>query len=617
MCLMTVLDKIIESIHHSITQVYSINIDSDSISIAPTKKEFEGDYTYVVFPLVRELKQSPEAIANKLGEYLKTDSEWVDGFNVVKGFLNLELSNSFWNISFAAIAEESYATRKKQGKRMMVEFSSPNTNKPLHLGHIRNILLGWSISKIAENRGYEVIKTQVINDRGIAVCKSMMAWKLFADGASPESTGTKGDRFVGNYYVQYDKALQEEYHNWQADEGRKVFDIEAKEGESLELFFKRFKNQYFNEYSKLGKATKEMLLDWERGEEKTIALWKKMNGWVYEGFDRTYDLLGVGFDKVNYESETYLLGKETVQNGVEKGIFYKLDDGSIWIDLEDVGMDKKIVLRSDGTSVYITQDLGTAQMRYKEFGIDSMVYVVGDEQDYHFKVLFEILKRMNEPYADQLHHLSYGMVDLPSGKMKSREGTVVDADDLIMEVISEAKNSSLERGGVSHLEESQQEELFQMVGLAALKYFIIKVNPRKRMVFDPKESVDMQGTTGPYIQNAYVRIQSILRKAEKSGFTTLDDLEDIEPNAQEKELMVLMLGLPEILDDALQSYDPSVVANYSFALAKAFHRYYHENVIFDKDNPKRSSYRIELSKNLARILKKSMLLLGINMPEYM
>lgn len=609
------LEQLISGIERAIGEVFDHKPEKAVLTLSPTKKEFEGDYTFVVFPLVRQLKNAPDKIAAQLGEHLKSHEPLVADFNVVKGFLNLSMSDAFWKSSMAKIQDKDYYVADARGEKMMVEFSSPNTNKPLHLGHIRNILLGWSIACIAENRGYKVIKTQIINDRGIAVCKSMMAWKRFANGETPESTGKKGDHFVGEYYVKFDQALQKEYRQWQNEAGQAVYEANKKEAQSTEDFFKAFKNQYFNEYSELGQATKRMLIDWENGDEETLALWRKMNSWVYQGFNQTYDKLGVSFDKINYESETYLLGKQSVEEGLGKSIFYRLDDGSVWIDLEDAGMDKKLVLRSDGTSVYMTQDIGTAQMRYREFGIDSMVYVVGDEQDYHFKVLFEILKRLGEPYAEKLYHLSYGMVDLPTGKMKSREGTVVDADDLVEEVIAEARQSSEARGGLTELDQSQKNEIYRKIGLAALKYFIIKVNPRKRMVFDPKESVDMQGATGPYIQNAYVRIQSILRKANKLEKT--GGLTNYNYELREKELISMLLAYSEVMDEAINSYDPSVVANYAYALAKAFHRYYHDHIIYDPENPEQTTARLELADAVAVTIKNSMNSLGIEMPQYM
>lgn len=605
-----------QDLKESIKTAFETEIEDNLMILNPTKKEFEGDYTFVVFPLVRTLKSSPEKIAQSIGEIIKEKSSLVSDFNVVKGFLNLSLTSDYWKEVLKSVSENQFGFIKDNGKKIMVEFSSPNTNKPLHLGHIRNILLGWSMSQIAQARGYEVIKTQIINDRGIAICKSMISWQLFGEGKTPQSTDTKGDHFVGDYYVKFEKAFQDEYKEWQNGEGKGVYSETAKEGISEEAFFKKFKNEYFNNYSKIGGQTKEMLRKWESGDEDTIALWKTMNGWVYKGFDTTYKALGVNFDTVNYESETYLLGKEIVENGLETGLFYKKEDGSVWVDLEDAGMDQKIVLRSDGTSVYITQDLGTVQMRYDKFGIDSMVYVVADEQEYHFKVLFEISKRLKQPYADQLFHLSYGMVDLTTGKMKSREGTVVDADDLVKEVYEVAKNSSEERGGLDGFEESLKDKIYHQIGLAALKYFIIKINPKKRMVFDPEASVDMQGTTGPYIQNAYVRIQSIKRKAEKVGFEKVS-YENVEFGEMDRDILVQLTSFPDVLEEAFKKYDPSVVANYSYSLAKNFHRYYHDNVILNVDNKEMSSYRLEFADAIAQVLEKGMNLLGIEMPAYM
>jgi len=592
-------------------------LEDSAIIINPTKKEFDGDYTFVVFPLVKALRNSPQNIAEAIGKEIVSQSDYVVDYNVVQGFLNLSLSSKYWEELLVTVSNNDYGINPSNGQKMMVEFSSPNTNKPLHLGHIRNILLGWSMSQIAEANGFEVIKSQIINDRGIAVCKSMMSWQMFANGATPQSENIKGDHFVGSYYVKFEQAFQEEYKAWQASEGQSVYNEQKKENEDAGVFFKRYKNTYFNTHSTIGGETKKMLLKWEASDPEVKALWAKMNGWVYDGFEETYKALGVTFDSINYESETYLLGKETVEKGLESGIFYKKEDGSVWIDLEDVGMDHKIVLRSDGTSVYMTQDLGTAQMRYAEHGIDSMVYTVADEQDYHFKVLFEILKRLGEPYADKLFHLSYGMVDLTTGKMKSREGTVVDADDLVIEVAQAAKESSTERGGLEGMSEEEKESIYHKIGLAALKYFIIKINPRKRMTFDPNASVDMQGTTGPYIQNAYVRIQSVLRKVKQSEFDAVTFDGQIEHDSLDRELLIMMASYPTVLEEALEKYDPSVVASFCYSLAKNFHRYYHDNVILDTDNAVVSSYRIHLATSIAKILKKGMKLLGIEMPDYM
>jgi arginyl-tRNA synthetase len=607
---------IIGSFIDAVKSLYQFDIDESTVIINPTRPEFEGEYTIVLFPYIKQLKKSPEVLGNEIGNKIIADSKYFAAFNIVKGFLNLSMSNVFWTKAFNDISTaKNYGNLTKNGKKVMVEFSSPNTNKPLHLGHIRNILLGWSYSKIMEAAGYEVIKTQIINDRGIAVCKSMLAWNKYGKGATPDSSGIKGDHFVGEYYVLFEKKFQEEYKAWQASKkGIAILAQHQKEGEDAAAFYKRYKNDYFNEFSALGIEAKEMLLKWEDGDTETIALWKKMNAWVYDGFEITYKNLGVNFDKLYHESDTYLLGKDVVNKGIESKVFYKKEDGSVWIDLEDAGLDQKIVLRSDGTSVYITQDIGTAQMRYKDFGIDAMVYTVADEQDYHFKVLFEILKRLGEPYADDLHHLSYGMVDLPTGKMKSREGTVVDADDLMAEVINEATAGMEERSDQIELNPEEKAEIVNKIGLAALKYFIIKVNPKKRMTFDPKESVDMQGQTGPYIQNAYVRIRSILRRNDEDQQL---DYGGYELNSHEKEITKQLLDYPLTIADAAKNLDPSSIANYAYALAKSFHKYYHDVRILKAETEDARKFRLVFCDNIAKVLKSSMDLLGIEMPEKM
>ncbi len=614
---MDVLGPLKQEIKAGVKVVFDHELAEKSIILQPTKKEFEGQYTFVVFPLVKVLKQGPEQLAKSLGEQLTANSALVSGYNVVKGFLNLELEDVFWLETLENVSKPDYLTLEEKDETFMVEYASPNTNKPLHLGHIRNILLGWSMSQIAEACGYKVVRTQVVNDRGIAICKGMKAWELFANGETPESSGIKGDHFVGKYYVAYNEALKEEYENWQqSEDGKNTFDKLSKDDQDAATFFSGYKNKYFNENSALGASTREMLLQWEAGEPEVMDLWKRMNGWVYEGFDETYKKLGVHFDYSNYESNTYLLGKEFVEQGLTKNLFYREDDGSVWIDLEDAKMDKKIVLRSDGTSVYMTQDLGTAHKRYEQYKMNHLVYVVGNEQDYHFKVLFEILKRLGEPYADNLYHLSYGMVELPSGKMKSREGTVVDADDLIAEVVAEAKASSEERGGIEGLSDEDQNAIYRKVGMAALKYFMIKVNPKKGMVFDPKESVDMQGQTGPYIQNAYVRIQSIFRKADVSEVKMPEELSTPIENI-EKELLVTLESYPEVLKESLERYDPSNIANYCYSLAKGFHKFYHDCRILGAENEQTKQFRLYLSQTIGRTLASAMNLLGIEMPEYM
>ena len=565
---------------------------------------------------MKEAGKSPVELGDNLGAYVTENIDFVESHNVIKGFLNFSFTKTWWAQKLSDIAgNESYGIQPKSDKKVMVEFCSPNTNKPLHLGHIRNILLGWSCSQILDAAGYEVIKTQIINDRGIAVCKSMLAWRKFAEGATPESTGIKGDHFVGKYYVKFDQEFQIEYNTWkESEEGQSIYSAKAKEGQDAAGFYKAYKNTYFNEYSTLGKEAKEMLLKWEAHDPEVKALWKKLNDWVYDGFGETYEALGVSFDKLYYESDTYLLGKDAVEYGLTKGVFEKDADGSVWCDLSDIGMDRKIVLRADGTAVYMTQDIGTAMIRNKDYGVESMVYVVGDEQDYHFKVLFEILKRLGEPYAEKLHHLSYGMVDLPTGRMKSREGKVVDADDLVNEVIAEASKSADERGEISMLTEDEKQEVLRKIGLSALKYFIMKVQPKKRMVFNPAESVDMQGQTGPYIQNAYVRIQSVLRKYDSNASK---EVNYTDLNEFELALVKSLVEYPQTVIDAAKGYDPSAIASYCYELAKQYHRFYHEVRILTAETEEAKAFRLNISSTVARTLEHGMKLLGIEMPERM
>ena len=613
---MNITDLIQNGVIAGVRALYNEAITADKATMNITRKEFVGDYTVVTFPFTRIAKKKPEAIASELGEYLVENVAEIKAFNVVKGFLNLSISNSFWkDFLLQATDNEDFGKQSSNGRRVMVEFCSPNTNKPLHLGHIRNILLGWSATKLYEAAGYEVIKVQVINDRGIAICKSMLAWEKFAEGATPESVGKKSDHFVGDYYVLFEKKFQEEYKTWrQSEDGQKIYQEKAPEGQSTEAFYKAFKNRYFNEYSILGKEAREMLMKWEANHPEVIALWKKMNNWVYEGFEETFRQLGVLFDKYYYESETYLLGKDVVQEGLRKNLFYTKEDGSVWADLTDAKLDHKVILRGDGTSLYITQDLGTAQSRYKDYQPEKMIYVVADEQDYHFKVLFELSKRLGEPYADGMHHLSYGMVDLPTGKMKSREGTVVDADDLIQEVVEEARAASIERGETAELSKEEQESIIHKIALAALKYHIIKVGPKKRMVFDPKESVDLQGQTGPYIQNAYVRIRSIFRKAGSIKLELADE-HGVEPG--EIELIKILYRFPEAISVSAEEYDPSVIANYNYELAKAYHKFYGEYSILRADTEAAIAFRLKLSHAVANTLKTGMELIGVEMPERM
>lgn len=614
---MNIVQLIQQSIIEGVKTLYGADIAASDVTLSTTRKEFTGDYTVVTFAFTRYVKKKPEDIGQELGQFVVDHNSFVEGFNVIKGFLNLEVNVQYW-LTFLhdAYSNEQFGLHPRNGQKVMVEFCSPNTNKPLHLGHIRNILLGWSVHKILEAAGYDTVRVQIINDRGIAICKSMLAWQKYGEGATPESTGMKGDKFVGHYYVLFDKKLQAEYQDWQASaEGQAIFKEKRKADQDEAAFFKGFKDLYFNDYSPLGAEAREMLLRWEANDPATVELWKLMNSWVYAGFGGTFEKLGVEFDKLYYESDTYLLGRSIVEQGLEKGVFYRLEDGSVWIDLEDVKMDKKLVLRKDGTSVYITQDLGTAQLRNHDFGVDKMVYVVGDEQIYHFQVLFEILKRLGEPYANGLYHLAYGMVDLPTGKMKSREGTVVDADDLIAEVVNEALLNSQERGTLSDQTQEEQQEIIRQIGLAALKFFIVKVHPKKRMTFDPKESVDMQGQTGPYIQNAYVRIQSILRKVEVNNLESISDYTAID--VVEKDLMAELHQFPEVILQAAAEYDPSLVANYCFSLAKSFHRFYHDFSILRAESERAKVFRLQLCKVIGQVLKTGMDLLGIEMPERM
>ena len=606
--------------HHltlAVKELYGLDISDNLLPITPTRKEFQGDFTVVTFPLTKLAKKKPDIIGEELGHILVRDLPEIDSFNVIQGFLNLSFVPSFWNAFVLSLQyNPTFGELPANGERVLVEFSSPNTNKPLHLGHIRNILIGWSVSKILKAAGFDVFNVQIINDRGIAICKSMLARKIWGAGKTPENTGIKGDFFVGSYYVLFEQKFQEEYAAWQlTPEAREVFESKKKEDQSEAAFFKSYKDLYFNAYSELGKQAAEMLRNWEAGEEETIATWSQMNQWVYAGFDHTYQLLGVHFDKLYYESETYLLGKDIVQKGIEKSVFYKEADGSVWIDLTDVKLDKKVVLRKDGTSVYITQDLGTADLRYDDFKADKMIYVVADEQNYHFQVLFEIAKKLKVPYAEGLHHLSYGMVDLPTGKMKSREGTVVDADDLIAEVVLEARKNSEERGVLADSTDAERSEIIRKIGLAALKYFIIKVQPQKRMTFDPKESVDMQGQTGPYIQNAFVRIQSVLRKAGDFDANIAENY--LEFVLEEREIIQQLYQYPSVIEESAVQYDPSAIANYAYALAKNYHRFYHEHSILKADDLAVRSFRLCMSKAVGSVLNHSMNLLGIEMPDKM
>ncbi len=611
----------------AISALFGESINSNTVQLSPTRKEFEGDITVVCFPFTRISKgMKPPDIGAKLGEYLVANCPEVSNFNVVQGFLNLSISNVYWHsLTDAILKNPNYGEAFSTGKRIVIEFSSPNTNKPLHLGHIRNILLGWSTHNLLKAAGNEVLTCKVVNDRGVHICKSMLAWQRFGNGETPATTGMKGDHLVGKYYVEFEKQFQKEYAAWQlTDDANKIWAANPKSKESdaetaRQAFFKSFyKNHYFNEISELGTSCKKMLQDWEANDPAVRELWQTMNSWVYAGFDSTYGKLGVKFDFRDYESITYLLGKEMIEKGKESNIFYQREDSSVWIDLTDVKLDEKIVLRSDGTSVYMTQDLGTANTRYEKYNMDGMIYVVADEQDYHFKVLFEILKRLGEPYSEGLFHLSYGMVNLPEelgSRMKSREGTVVDADELIEEVVALAKAESAERGELKELTQEEQNNICTRIGLSALKYYILKVSPKKTITFDPRESLDMHGTTGPYIQNAYVRIASIMRKNTVESVALSSDYEAILP--QEKDLLSLLQQYPSTISTAARDHNPADICTFAYVLAKAYHRFYHDVKILGAEKEAEKAFRIRLSKAVAQVLAHSMAILGIEMPERM
>ncbi|MBP5229363.1 MAG: arginine--tRNA ligase [Bacteroidales bacterium] len=602
---MTPDSYIIPLVAKAIKELYNTEIETKLIQPQPTRKEFEGDVTVVTFPFLKISHASPEQTANQIGEYLKNNCPMVESFNVVKGFLNIKLSQAFWNETFKSIYEsENYGQLPQSGKTVMVEFSSPNTNKPLHLGHIRNILLGWSISKLMEANGHNVVKTNIVNDRGIHICKSMLAWLMTANGATPESTGKKGDHFVGDYYVKFNDILKAQAKEIAA-KGTPLEDPE-KEKERVKEAEKIAPVQI---------EAQNMLRKWENGDPDIVSLWKTMNSWVYTGFDETYDRLGVNFDIIYYESDTYKLGKKTVLEGLDKGVFERHPDGSVWCDLSKDGLDQKLLLRSDGTSVYMTQDIGTAQERFNKYHFDQMVYVVGDEQNYHFQVLKLILSKLGFEWANSIYHMSYGMVELPEGKMKSREGTVVDADDLLQTMYETAKETSLELGKLSDMDEKEQNALFEMLGLGALKYFIIKVDPRKKMLFNPKESIDFNGNTGPFIQYTHARIKSILRKAKEQNFeckVTAAPLLD-----KEIEVIKILNTFPSKVKEAGDAKSPALIANYCYDLAKEFNQYYHDVTILKEENEEIRSQRLAIASTVAKVLVKGMDILGIQLPERM
>ena len=581
---MTIKQHIQSKISEIVSKLYGI--ENVTLEVQKNKTEFEGDFTIVIFPLVKQAKKSPDVIGNELGEEVKNQIDFVENFNVVKGFLNLKIKDQLFAEQLSEISNDfDNVTPKNQ--TVMVEYSSPNTNKPLHLGHIRNNLLGFSVAEILKADGYNVIKSQIINDRGIHICKSMLAWEKFGNGATPESTGLKGDKLVGNYYVEFDKLYKSEIKAMVAD----GIDEETAKKQAPSII-----------------EAQEMLLKWEQNDPEVRKLWEMMNEWVYAGFNQTYSRLGVNFDQVQYESNTYILGKDLIQKGLEDGILYKKDDGSVWCDLTDEGLDQKLLLRSDGTSVYMTQDLGTAVERFKKNDLQKLIYTVGNEQDYHFQVLFKILKKLGYEWADQLYHLSYGMVELPEGKMKSREGTVVDADDLVEEMYKTAKEKSQELGKLETLSDEDKEKSYETVGLGALKYFILKVDPKKKMLFNPAESIDFNGNTGPFIQYTYARIQSLLDKA---VFETKELTDSYLPNDSEKDLIMLLSEFKDVVNKAAASLSPALVANYVYELVKGYNSFYQNNPILNQDNETAKQFRLQLSELAGRTIKKGLSLLGI------
>ncbi len=592
---MTVTQILSPKIEKAVSEIFGIT--PEKIEFQATRKEFEGDITIVIFPFVKILRGNPVEIGTKIGNWLVENDEIVEKFNVVSGFLNIVISDAYYLQFFNQIQSDSqYGNQKpnENAKAVLVEYSSPNTNKPLHLGHVRNNLLGYSVAEILKASGKKVYKTQIINDRGIHICKSMVAWEKFGNSETPETSGLKGDKLVGKYYVEFDKAYKSEIETLKS-EGKS--EDEAKKQAPIIV------------------EAQEMLQKWEAGDEDVINLWKKMNGWVYKGFEETYQNLGVDFDSYYYESNTYLLGKDVIEQGLASGVFFRKEDGSVWIDLTDEGLDEKLVLRSDGTSVYITQDIGTAIQRVKDFpDVGGMVYTVGNEQDYHFKVLFLILKKLGFDWAQHLFHLSYGMVDLPSGKMKSREGTVVDADDLMTEMATTAKNISEELGKLDTYSDDEKEKLYKTIGLGALKYYILKVDPKKRILFDPKESVDFAGNTGPFIQYTYARIQSILRKT-NFDFSALQT--GIVLHAKEKELLKQLELFPHIIQEAAQNYSPALVANYVYELVREYNSFYQAVPILGSEVENEKIFRVQLSNKVAQVIATAFSLLGIDVPERM
>ncbi|AZA56220.1 arginine--tRNA ligase [Chryseobacterium shandongense] len=580
---MNIKNIIEEKLHEIILNVYQLK--GIALEVQENKTEFEGDFTIVTFPLVKQLKKNPEAIGVELGQALTEQTDLLESFNVVKGFLNIKVKNQLFIDNFSLL-NEKFETIEKKNATVMVEYSSPNTNKPLHLGHIRNNLLGFSVSQILEEAGYDVIKTQIINDRGIHICKSMLAWEKFGNGETPDSTGIKGDKFVGNHYVKFDQEYKIQI---------------------AELMAQGISEDQAKKDALLMKEAQKMLVDWENGDEQVRNLWNEMNSWVYKGFAETYKRLGVDFDQVQYESNTYILGKDLIQEGLDKGVLYQKEDGSVWCDLTDEGLDQKLLLRSDGTSVYMTQDLGTAVQRFKQNDIQKLIYTVGNEQDYHFQVLFKILGKLGYSWADQLYHLSYGMVELPNGKMKSREGTVVDADDLMQEMYNIAKAAAEELGKLENLTAEEKAANYENVGMGALKYFMLKVDPKKKMLFNPEESIDFNGNTGPFIQYTFARIQSLLAKANFE----FKEVENVQLNEFEKALVMQLANYKAIVQKAAEVLSPALIANYVYDLVKTYNSFYQSNPIMNQEDEKVKQVRLNLSDLTAKTIKKSLNLLGI------
>ena len=597
---MSIETRLVQSVVEAIKSLYGADFNAEKIQLQKTRKEFEGDFTLVVFPFLALSKKRPEETAQEIGEFLKANQPVVSAFNVVKGFLNLSISTNYWIDLLTTIDKtEKWGTVEATADSplVMVEYSSPNTNKPLHLGHIRNNLLGYALSNIIAANGNRVVKTNIVNDRGIHICKSMLAWQKWGEGATPESVGKKGDHLIGDYYVAFDKHYK---------------------AELAEFMEKGMSKEEAEAASPLMAEAREMLVKWEAGDKEVRALWEKMNNWVYEGFDETYKRLGVDFDKIYYESDTYLVGKETVLEGLEKGLFYRKENGSVWADLTNEGLDEKLLLRSDGTSVYMTQDIGTAQLRFRDYPIDKMVYVVGNEQNYHFQVLSLLLDRLGFSWGKGLVHFSYGMVELPEGKMKSREGTVVDADDLMDEMINTARETSEELGGkLNDLTAEEKAEINRIIGLGALKYFMLKVDARKNMLFNPKESIDFNGNTGPFIQYTYARTRSIERKAAEAG-VNVDNANAPESISEKECAIIRMLNeFPAIIKQAGTDYSPSGIANYTYDLAKEYNQFYHDYSILREENESVKAFRILLTRNVGKVIKTAMNILGIDVPERM